>query len=94
MPYKYKMKNGLDFTVAGVGRSVNGVLETDRDLSEAPALELITEAQTQPVQSAQTAQAGAVIGVAPQATVPAPAPEQAAAPAVTAPQNQPTNGVN
>lgn len=67
MSYKYKAKNGLDFIVPGVGQSKDGILETDVDLSEAPALELVSD-QAQPVQAVQTAAPNAVIGVAPQAT--------------------------
>jgi hypothetical protein len=72
---KYKAKNGLDFLVPGVGQSVNGILETDVDLSEAPSLELVTDT---PGVQAETpvAAPGAVIGTAPQATTPsAPAEE-------------------
>jgi hypothetical protein len=64
--YKYKAKNGQDFILPGIGASKNGVIEVTRPL-EAPSLELIVE--TEPVEASQIAQPGAVIGVAPQATV-------------------------
>lgn len=71
MAFKYKAKNGQDFLVPGVGQSVNGILETEIDLSEAPSLELVTDVPSAPVEAtAPVAAEGAVLGVAPQATAP------------------------
>jgi hypothetical protein len=97
MSYKYKAKNGLDFFVPGVGRSTNGILESAQEIIDCPAIEQVQDGQA-PVEAAQVAQPGAVIGVAPQATVtpqPAPAPEQApvqaVAPTPVQPEQQTTN---
>ena len=69
--YKYKAKSGMDFIVPGIGASVDGILEVDYEI-EAPSLELVdqvTPLVATPIEAAQIAAPGAVLGVAPQATV-------------------------
>lgn len=57
MTYKYKSKDGNDFFVPGVGKSVGGILETDKML-ESHSLTLVVEqipAPAAPIVPAQPA---------------------------------------
>ncbi|MBS4040415.1 MAG: hypothetical protein KGZ81_07430 [Flavobacteriales bacterium] len=94
--YKYKTKNGKELVIPGVGKTVNGEITSSVKLNS-PSLQLIESAQPEPqAQPAPTPVAadGAVIGVAPQATVaaaPQPNSVQSTAPVQPQPINQEQN---